>query len=159
MAKARAIPGLDGDITFADAAARAVEVRTQELFSFEEGVLDTTDPERVHDMRVATRRLRAALEIFAPCFPEGEHKELLREVKKLADALGERRDPDVQIGLLRTLKAELGQGERTGVNGLIAERRARQARGNETVEAEIERAREMGLEERLLALAGQAMAS
>ena len=30
------------------------------------GVLDTSDIERVHDMRVATRRLRAALEVFAP---------------------------------------------------------------------------------------------
>jgi hypothetical protein len=80
-------------------------------------------------------------------------------VKKLADALGERRDPDVQIGLLEALKTDLGQGERTGVNGLIAELRARQARGNDAVEAEIERAREMGLEERLLALAGQAVVS
>jgi CHAD domain-containing protein len=159
MARARGIPGLDGEITFAEAAARAVEVRTQEIFSFSDGVLDTSDPERVHDMRVATRRLRAALEIFAPCFPKGEHKTLLREVKKLADALGERRDPDVQIDLLQGLKAELGQGERTGVNGLIAELRARQARGNETLEAEIEQAREMRLEERLLALAGQAAVS
>ncbi len=159
MAKARSIPGLDGDITFAEAAARAVEVRAQEIFAFRDGVLDTNDPERVHDMRVATRRLRAALEIFAPCFPKGEHKELLREVKKLADALGERRDPDVQIALLEGLKAELGQGERTGVNGLIAELRARQAQGNDAVAKEIERAQEMRLEERLLALAGQAAPS
>ena len=35
------------------------------------GVLDVGDIERVHDMRVATRRLRAALEIFGPCFPRG----------------------------------------------------------------------------------------
>jgi CHAD domain-containing protein len=159
MAKARRIPGLDGEITFGEAAARAVEVRTQEVFSFSEGVLDTSDPERVHDMRVATRRLRAALEIFAICFPKAEHKELLREVKRLADALGERRDPDVQIELLEALKLELGQGERTGVNGLIAELRARQAHGNEIVEAEIERASEMNLEERLIALAGQAAVS
>ena len=38
----------------------------QELFEQAEGVLDTSDIERVHDMRVATRRLRAVLEIFAP---------------------------------------------------------------------------------------------
>ena len=40
-----------------------------ELAEHAEGVLDTGDIERVHDMRVATRRLRAALEIFEPCFP------------------------------------------------------------------------------------------
>ena len=156
MAKAREVPGLDGEITFAEAAKRTVEVRSQELFAYSEGVLDTSDIERVHDMRVATRRLRAALEIFAPCFPKKEHKALLAEVKRLADALGERRDPDVHIDALETLKAELGQGERTGVNGLVAELRARQAHGNEVVEAEIERARGMNLEERLQGLAQQA---
>ena len=51
--------------------------------------------ERVHDMRVATRRLRAALEVFEPCFPGKAHAAVLRQVKALADALGERRDRDV----------------------------------------------------------------
>ena len=50
-----------------------VAVRAQELFEHADGVLDTADIERVHDMRVATRRLRAVLEIFAPCFPRKEH--------------------------------------------------------------------------------------
>jgi CHAD domain-containing protein len=159
MASARKIPGLEGDITFAEAAARTVEIRTQEIFSFADGVLDTSNPERVHDMRVATRRLRAALEIFAPCFPKSEHKALLREVKRLADALGERRDPDVQIDALLTLKTEFGQADRTGVNGLVSEIRARQARGNEIVEAAIEHVRELRLEERLVALAQCAVPS
>ena len=81
MARSRPIPGLGPGTRFADAAAAAVEVRAEELFSHSEGVLDTTDIERVHDMRVATRRLRAALEVFAVCFPRKEHKRVLREVK------------------------------------------------------------------------------
>jgi CHAD domain-containing protein len=157
MARARRIPGLDGELTFAEAAALTVEVRSQEVFSFADGVLDTSEPERVHDMRVATRRLRAALEIFAPCFPKDEHKALLREVKLLADELGERRDPDVQIQALEALKADLGQGERTGVNGLLVEIRARRAAGNERVEIALERIRAQRLEERLLALAREAV--
>ena len=74
-----------------------MRVRTEELFGHSDGVLDTSDIERVHDMRVATRRLRAVLEIFEPCFPKGDFKTALRDVKDLADALGERRDPDVHI--------------------------------------------------------------
>jgi CHAD domain-containing protein len=159
MARARKIPGLDAGISFGQAAAGAVEVRSSEVFAFSDGVLDTSDPERVHDMRVATRRLRAALEIFAGCFPKGEHRALLREVKALADALGERRDPDVQIEALERIVAELGQGERPGVNGLVAELRVRQAQGNARVEEAIERAREERLEERLGALAGKAAVS
>lgn len=154
MARARKIPGVNAKATFAEAAASAIEVRCQEVFSFADGVLDTTDPERVHDMRVATRRLRAALEIFAVCFPKTEHTALLREVKLLADALGERRDPDVQILALEELKTELGNGERNGLNGLLATLRARQADGNERVQEAIKRARDLKLEERLTALAG-----
>src|SRR5205823_1390337 len=53
MAKAREIPGLGPDIALRDAAARTVQVRTAEVFGFAHGALDTTDIERVHDMRVA----------------------------------------------------------------------------------------------------------
>ena len=157
MAKARQIRGLNGDITFGEAAARTVATRSQEVFEHADGVLDMSEPERVHDMRVATRRLRAALEIFAVCFPKAEHKALLREVKELADALGERRDPDVQILALEQLKTTLGQGERTGVNGLVAEIRARQGEGNERLDIALERMREQRLEERLAGLAEQAV--
>ena len=97
MAKARTVPGFAESASFRETAARVVEVRTEEVFEHAEHVLDLTDIERVHDMRVATRRLRAALEIFAVCFPRREHRRLLKEVKSLADALGERRDRDVAM--------------------------------------------------------------
>src|SRR3954471_5338410 len=100
MAKARDIEGLHAGMPFAEAAATTVRVRAEELFEHSEGVLDTSDIERVHDMRVASRRLRAVLEIYAPCFPGGQFKPLLKEVKALADALGARRDPDVLLAQL-----------------------------------------------------------
>jgi CHAD domain-containing protein len=40
-------------------------------------VLDTSEIENVHAMRVATRRLRAAMEIFASAFPRKQHRVLL----------------------------------------------------------------------------------
>src|SRR4051794_25721910 len=97
MAKARTIPDLRGTDTFRASAAKAVSVRADELWEHADNVLDVSDIERVHDMRVATRRLRAVLEIFAPCFRRKPHGAVLDDVKSLADALGERRDPDVQI--------------------------------------------------------------
>ena len=97
-------PGLHADCSYREAAARTVAVRAQELFEHAEGVLDTTDIERVHDMRVATRRLRAVLEIFAPCFPRKALRDVLRDVKALADALGARRDPDVHLAAARGVR-------------------------------------------------------
>jgi CHAD domain-containing protein len=140
------------------AAARVVRARAEELFAHEDGVLDTSDIERVHDMRVATRRLRAVLEIFAPCFPRGDYKVVLGEVKALADALGERRDPDVHIDAMEAFAGGVLATQRRGVQTLVASLRERQAAGNEALAAALAQAREGGLRERLLALADAAEA-
>ena len=158
MAKARAVPGFAEAPSFKVAAALTVTVRTEEVFAHAEGVLDTDDIERVHDMRVATRRLRAALEIFAACFPTKEHHRLLSEVKTLADVLGERRDPDVSIAGLERVEEALTANERPGIRHLVADMRARQAAANERLAAELERVASEALCDRLLAMAARAAA-
>src|SRR6059058_3143615 len=140
MAKAREV-AIDPDEPFAAAARRVVSVRAAELFDHAENVLDTGDIERVHDMRVTTRRLRAALEVFAEAFPKGRLRPVLRDVKRLADALGERRDPDVHIAEFTQLRAELAEADHAGVDLLL-----------ESLTEE--RARESDLPGRLAALAG-----
>jgi CHAD domain-containing protein len=158
MAKAREIPGFAEAESFREAAAATVEVRTDELFSFREGVLDTGDIERVHDMRVASRRLRAALEIFAPCFPKKEFRRALRDVKDLADALGERRDPDVQVAAIERIEGALTTQERAGIDSLVGELQSRQQAGNQLLAETLERIDSGALRERLLALAVEARA-
>src|SRR5919202_1861094 len=130
MAKARDIPGLHADMTFAEAAAATVAVRAEELLAHGREVLDTSDIERVHDMRVASRRLRAVLEIYGPCFPDAEFTPLLKAVKALADALGERRDPDVLLDRLRILEEGLTADDVAGVEAFAEPVREAQARGN-----------------------------
>ena len=132
MAKARDIPGLHAELSYREAAASTVAVRTQELFDHAEGVLDTSDIERVHDMRVATRRLRAVLEIYEPCFSRKALRDVLDDVKALADALGERRDPDVHLAQLEEF-ADRRQGGRPprgrGLRRARARRAGRRQRG------------------------------
>jgi len=158
MAKARAVPGLYGDLPFGEAAARVVEIRAQELWENEADVLDTTDIERVHDMRVATRRLRAVLEIFAPCFPKKAHREVLDDVKVLADALGARRDPDVHIAALRGFAGGLPRTARPGVEALVGSLLADQAAGNRTLADALRQARRVRLRERIAELVADARA-
>jgi CHAD domain-containing protein len=142
---------------FAVAAARIVRRRADELFENEENVLDTSDIERVHDMRVASRRLRAVLEIFAPCFPQGDYKTVLRDVKALADALGERRDPDVHIEDMEAFERNVMATNRPGIDALVARLRLRQARGNDTLAAALEAAHEHELHARLHSLCDGAL--
>jgi CHAD domain-containing protein len=152
MAKARDIPELASGLSFRDAAAVAVETRAAEVFEYAEGVLDTGDIERVHDMRVATRRLRAAMEIFEPCFPKKEFRRALHDVKRLADVLGERRDPDVHIAELERIAAALTAEDARGIRSLGDVLRTRQLAGNEALAAELRRVEESALRERLEAL-------
>jgi CHAD domain-containing protein len=138
VAKAKPIPDLSADDPYAEAAAKVVEVRASELIEHAEGVLDTGDIERVHDMRVATRRLRAALEIFEPCFPENPFRETLAAVKRLADALGERRDRDVAIVSLGRFSDQMAAPDRHGVGSLIGELRDEQEAANSALASHVD---------------------
>jgi CHAD domain-containing protein len=157
LAKAHDIPGLEARMTFAQAAAATVAVRAEELFKHSANVLDTSDIERVHDMRVASRRLRAVLEIYAPCFPPALFTPILREVKALADALGARRDPDVLLDRLAHLEAALPKADAPGIEAFAAPVHAEQARGNEILAAALEAAERSDLRGRLEALAASAV--
>jgi CHAD domain-containing protein len=137
LAKAREIEGLDPGDPYGEVAARVVEVRAAEVFEHSEGVLDIADIERLHSMRVSTRRLRAALEIFAPCFPEDAHAETLKQVKGLADALGERRDRDVAIEMLEGFAAGLAAADRPGIASLVERLRGEQRTANDELEPRV----------------------
>ena len=155
MTKARDIPGLSEELPFREAAALVIGARADEVWDHQHRVMDTGDIEGVHDMRVATRRLRAAMEIFAPCFPRKRHRSTLREVKRLADVLGARRDPDVMIERLRAMEAALAQEDRPGIESLCEELRTGQVEANERLAEALEKARDEKLPERLQLLAAE----
>lgn len=133
MARAREVPGFDCDEPFAHAAARVVSVRAAEIFDYSDGVLDLEDVEPVHDMRIATRRLRAALEVFEPCFPRKRHRKALKRVKALADALGERRDRDVAIAFLEEVAEGVASNDRAALTKTIERLREEQRAANEAL--------------------------
>jgi CHAD domain-containing protein len=65
-----------------------------------DGVREGSDPEHVHWMRVASRRLRSALPLFASCFPEKKYRRWMKGIKAITGALGNARDTDVQLMFL-----------------------------------------------------------
>jgi CHAD domain-containing protein len=159
VARARPIPDLSAEEAYATAAARIVSVRAREVADHAHNVLDVTDVERVHDMRVATRRLRAALEIFEPCFPPREFDAALSQVKAIADALGERRDRDVAIGALERLASEMPAPDRPGVRTLAERLRVEQAEANARLKPFVDAGRLAALSELLAELVAAAEAA
>jgi CHAD domain-containing protein len=148
VARAREVD-IECDASFAAVAARVVDVRASEVFEQADRVLDLDDVEGVHDMRVATRRLRAALEVFAPAFPGKRYRKALKRVRTLADALGERRDLDVEVELLEAVAPDVSMGDRTALSVLLGERRAAQRRANDDLAPFVARKRLKKLRRRL----------
>lgn len=66
------------------------------------GAITSNDPEFIHQMRVATRRLRAALRLFAPVLPAGLAEVLVPELRVLTSRLGHARDLDVLLAEIAT---------------------------------------------------------
>lgn len=68
-----------------------------QLQANERGMLGGADPEYLHQMRVALRRLRSAFNVFEPAVPEAAVAHLVAELKWLATRLGPARDWDVFV--------------------------------------------------------------
>ncbi len=152
MAKARPIPGLSAELSYSEAAVRTIEVRSAELFEQAAGVLDVGKIEAVHAMRVATRRLRAVLEFYEPCLDREQLRPVLGQVCDLADALGQRRDPDVEILALTQFAAGATDSERPGIERFIERTRELQQQANTELEAMLAQIEQDGLRERLAGL-------
>ncbi len=75
------------------------------------GVRAADDIEQIHRMRVASRRLRAALPLFSACFPEKDYRHWMHEIKKITRALGDARDTDVQIAFLKKYLKSSGRND------------------------------------------------
>lgn len=78
----------------------------------ERGMLEGRDPEYLHQIRVALRRLRSAVAVFAPLFPGPVVSPVRTELKWLAASLGSARDWDVLVTeTLPPIEAEFGPHE------------------------------------------------
>jgi CHAD domain-containing protein len=94
--KARAIEGLDPEGPLRPNVAQIVSVRLDELREFVEDVFAPDASKAQHDMRIAAKRLRYGLELFAPCLGE-EVKAARTAAKRLQSVLGDLHDCDLML--------------------------------------------------------------
>ncbi len=88
-------------------AAESLRKRLRALVKEADGVRESADIEHVHRMRVASRRLNVALNVFAALFPPKPFKRWHRQIRALRKALADARDLDVQIAFLEAFCAKL----------------------------------------------------
>lgn len=123
MARTQQVAGLDPQMHYRQAMGRIIETRFEEMWTHRDGTILGRDPEELHDMRVGSRRLRAAMDVSVICFPK-QYKYYHSTIKDLTDVLGGVRDMDVMREALMAYKDSRPPAERPAINRMIAELRA-----------------------------------
>ncbi|MBT0653645.1 CHAD domain-containing protein [Geomobilimonas luticola] len=101
-------------------AARALlHLRLKEFFHCWQQVLEGGEAEPIHDLRVASRRLREGLALFAPCYPASPLARVIRRVKGVTRLLGEMRNADEALLYFGCLVERLGVPEAASLDTLI----------------------------------------
>ena len=116
-------PTFDPNQPFRDGMRAMIGERWEAVWKAVPAAIDGSDIEGVHDVRVASRRLRAAMDISQEAFPASWYKPLHRAAKEITSELGEVRDRDVQIEYLEELIERSSPGDRTGIQRLIDQTR------------------------------------
>lgn len=104
----------------ADALSAVLGKATRAIRQHEEGSRSGGAIEDVHQMRVATRRIRAYLKAARPALDDGAANGIRDDLKGLADALGQVRDLDVMIDRMHREAAALGTPDTEALERLIA---------------------------------------
>jgi inorganic triphosphatase YgiF len=100
MAKAKPITGLDIHAPTEVNARIIAKTHLEEVYAWEQYVDKPYHVRELHNLRIATKRLRYTLEIFGEILPPSVAP-LLEEVEQIQEELGALHDSDVMIALLR----------------------------------------------------------
>jgi CHAD domain-containing protein len=119
MAKARKIPYFNPDQQVKICLRKILHTRFNEMYSYEKGTMAGEDIEYLHDMRVSSRRVQAAMKIFRGVFPGRKFRHVYMNLKTLIRALGEVRHYDVSIERLIKYREELNEHDRKAFDLLI----------------------------------------
>lgn len=134
-------------------AVQAIQPRLDRMLSHLEGAKEGDKTEPIKQMRVWSRRTRAALEVFYDFFPGKAFKGFEREIKTVTGALGQARDLDVMIDTLSKRAAGLPPEQRGGLASFIVHLKEQREEAQEAVRATI-----ADLEDKDLAAQFQAIA-
>lgn len=119
MAKAWNVDGITPETSLEECARRIIATRFDEMMSYKDDAA-AGDSTAIYDMRVSSRRLQAAIQNFADCFPrKRKFRKRLKTVKRVTDTLGDIRDIEVLVGRFQKDIRTLSEGEQVGVQHLI----------------------------------------
>lgn len=108
---------------FAAYGAEIVRDALNKMLALADAVREGADVEAVHNMRVASRRLRAAISVFEPAYSSREYDQFAKDVKAVTQELGAARDLDVMIETLVHLEHDLPPEQLGGIDRFVQSKR------------------------------------
>ncbi|MFM8275123.1 MAG: CHAD domain-containing protein [Gemmata sp.] len=128
--RARAPEGDDAPATFGALAGRQLGELLRALT--DAAAANPAAPAQLHALRITAKRLRYAIEIFAPCFPPALRDTVYPAVERVQEVLGSVQDAHVGLARLAAVRAHTGQAlpkqlarVKRGLDALGASLRAR----------------------------------
>jgi CHAD domain-containing protein len=113
------------DEPMSEAGRKVIHFHFGRMLYHEPGTRLGEDPEALHDMRVATRRMRAAFQLFAPYYEAKTIKPPGKALRRTGRTLGAVRDLDVLLGKAHAHAAGLPAEQADGLAPLLADWQAR----------------------------------
>jgi CHAD domain-containing protein len=117
--RVRKNPGVKADDPMAEAGRKILRFYFAHMLSHEKGTRLGEDIEELHDMRVATRRMRAAFEVFGSFFKKKAVNIHLKGLRSTGRALGRVRDLDVFMEKAKHYLETLPADQRPGLDLLL----------------------------------------
>lgn len=102
MARGRPITGLDSQAPTARNARIILKQRLDDMYAYAPFIDNPDNMRELHDLRIATKRVRYTLELFEEFLPASS-KDFALELSRLQDELGALHDSEVMLALLRQL--------------------------------------------------------
>lgn len=112
-------PGILPNDTLAEAGRKVIRQQFLQMLRHEPGTRLGEDIEALHDMRVATRRLRAAFEVFKEAYSPRLIRPHIEGLRQLGRCLGAVRDLDVAIEKAQAYQAALPPEQQAGLQPLL----------------------------------------
>ena len=119
LPRVRKTLGVKATDTMAEAGRKILRFHFAHMLNHEKGTLLGEDIEELHDMRVATRRMRAAFDVFGQYFKPKAVKKHFKRLRITGRMLGRVRDLDVFMEKARQYLETLPDSEHRGLAPLF----------------------------------------
>lgn len=142
-------PGIEPDDPMSEAGRKTLRFHYRRMVHHEPGTRLGIEIESLHDMRVATRRMRAAFRVFGAYYKPKAASRLLKGLKRTGRALGPVRDLDVFRAKIDSYLSTLPLEQQHDLDGFLAVLTAHRDSARERMNTYLDSAKYACFKERL----------